>query len=612
MTYPGGKGAAGVYQTLINLIPPHGTYVAAFCGLDAIARHKKACRRTVLIDKAREPLEAMARALVDRSDVELLQTCGVAWLRHEFGLDRLSLNNAAGSSNLPAEAPAFSDEDRNAALCDVRATLDSTTDGSDCKCDDHAGQVDESGGVSSSFVFLDPPYVLGTRSKRMIYGEHEMTDDEHRALLDVALRLPCNVMITGYESDLYEEYLDDWNRVDYMNYTRGGPRQERAWLNYEKPTVLHDARFVGADKRERERIRRRVNKWVGGLRRMGTQERQAVVDAIAGEFIEESQLVTARSPVTTQRPPVTAPGEVTAVTGPTSPLVLSLFPGIGLLDMAFEEQGFTVVRGPDALWGGDIRHFHPPAGKFDIVIGGPPCQDWSDARHNAPPTGHGLAMFREFARVVNEARPLCFLLENVRKAPNVTDVTELSHEYKFQRVDINQSWYVPVNRLRHLQFGSLGGRVTLEIDKGKPFTDCESPALASKGSEDLVKMCRLQGLPADFADKLRPPFTKEGAAIAIGNGVPLPMGRAIALAMRRAIEESRRNVTVRTVTPPASHVTTQRHNVTDQALPGESRRCKCGCGRRVTGGKLYESAACRQRAKRKRDAAAQKNSQSQC
>jgi site-specific DNA-cytosine methylase len=29
-------------------------------------------------------------------------------------------------------------------------------------------------------------------------------------------------------------------------------------------------------------------------------------------------------------------------------LVLSLFPGIGLLDMAFEAHGFCVVRGPDS------------------------------------------------------------------------------------------------------------------------------------------------------------------------------------------------------------------------------------------------------------------------
>lgn len=63
-------------------------------------------------------------------------------------------------------------------------------------------------------------------------------------------------------------------------------------------------------------------------------------------------------------------------------LVLSLFPGIGLIDRAFEEQGFVVVRGPDVLWGGDIRNFHPPAGKFDGVIGGPPCQTFSSLDQN--------------------------------------------------------------------------------------------------------------------------------------------------------------------------------------------------------------------------------------
>jgi DNA (cytosine-5)-methyltransferase 1 len=66
----------------------------------------------------------------------------------------------------------------------------------------------------------------------------------------------------------------------------------------------------------------------------------------------------------------------------SSPLVLSLFPGIGLLDMAFEQEGFCVVRGPDLLWGGDVKRFHPPAGKFDGVIGGPPCQ--------APVISHSL------------------------------------------------------------------------------------------------------------------------------------------------------------------------------------------------------------------------------
>lgn len=101
-------------------------------------------------------------------------------------------------------------------------------------------------------------------------------------------------------------------------------------------------------------------------------------------------------------------------------LVLSLFPGIGLLDMAFEREGFCVVRGPDVLWGGDIRNFHPPAGKFDGVIGGPPCQEFSRlafmVRHNGHQPKFGN-LIPEFERVVCRARPNWFVMENVPDAP---------------------------------------------------------------------------------------------------------------------------------------------------------------------------------------------------
>jgi len=102
-------------------------------------------------------------------------------------------------------------------------------------------------------------------------------------------------------------------------------------------------------------------------------------------------------------------------------LVLSLFPGIGLLEMAFEEEGFTVVRGPDVLWGGDIRRFHPPPGKFDGVIGGPPCQTFSTLANLVRAKGHEPRfgnLIPEFERVVNEAHPAWFLMENVPAAPD--------------------------------------------------------------------------------------------------------------------------------------------------------------------------------------------------
>lgn len=103
-----------------------------------------------------------------------------------------------------------------------------------------------------------------------------------------------------------------------------------------------------------------------------------------------------------------------------SQLVLSLFPGIGLLDRAFEEEGFVVVRGPDVLWGGDIRNFHPPAGKFDGVIGGPPCQCFSGLANLVRACGnepHFGNLIPEFERCVAEARPSWFLMEEVPQAP---------------------------------------------------------------------------------------------------------------------------------------------------------------------------------------------------
>ena len=97
---------------------------------------------------------------------------------------------------------------------------------------------------------------------------------------------------------------------------------------------------------------------------------------------------------------------------PSADLVLSLFPGIGLLDWAFEEAGFCMVRGPDLLWGGDVRSFHPPRGRFDGIVGGPPCQAFSRMRHIVAANGFETSpnLIPEFERVVSEAAPAWFLV----------------------------------------------------------------------------------------------------------------------------------------------------------------------------------------------------------
>lgn len=247
--------------------------------------------------------------------------------------------------------------------------------------------------------------------------------------------------------------------------------------------------------------------------------------------------------------------------GRVSDLVLSLFPGIGMLDMAFEEEGFCVVRGPDLLWGGDVRRFHPPAGKFDGVIGGPPCQAFSRLKHLNPRAGakHGN-LIPEFERCVAEARPAWFLMENVTEAPSPT-----VEGYYMKRRLVRDVWVGgETNRLRAFTFGtslemrasafdldwlalhtptpkppvlaSDGGRhVPVKIGgNGKPKRS-GAALLADRSSRSLPEACRLQDLPADFlADS---PFTYRGKRLMVGNGVPLPMGRAIAHAVKKAITQ---------------------------------------------------------------------------
>ncbi len=63
-------------------------------------------------------------------------------------------------------------------------------------------------------------------------------------------------------------------------------------------------------------------------------------------------------------------------------LVLSLFTGVGLLDKAFKEKGFIVVSAGDIIYGQDIREFKGIVGRFDGIIGGSPCQDFSYLKRN--------------------------------------------------------------------------------------------------------------------------------------------------------------------------------------------------------------------------------------
>jgi DNA (cytosine-5)-methyltransferase 1 len=247
-------------------------------------------------------------------------------------------------------------------------------------------------------------------------------------------------------------------------------------------------------------------------------------------------------------------------------LILSLFPGIDLLGKGFELEGYCVVRGPDIIWGGDIFDFRPPPGKFEGVIGGSPCQQFSKLNRN-PDLALGVRLLNEFSRCVTAAAPEWFLLENV---PGVPDVSIPG--YTMQRLNLKASECgCSQSRLRRFQFGSRDSsrlRIVRNVTEAT-----EAAPLASDGNRANRRAfpdhCELQGLPRDFA---LPGLGKAAKYRAVGNGVPIPMGRTMARAVR------------------------ERHL-------WQGRLCPCDCGRILTGRQVTGSAACRKRLQRERDAA---------
>ena len=190
-------------------------------------------------------------------------------------------------------------------------------------------------------------------------------------------------------------------------------------------------------------------------------------------------------------------------------LVLSLFPGADLLGMAFEAEGFCVVTGPDVMFGRDVRAFHPPAGRFDGVIGGPPCQPFSPLVHLIRANGHEPKhgnLIPEFERVVAETGGGWFLMEESPFAPvpSVPGYAVSDFVLDNATLDGGDGYGLPQMRKRRFSFGVRGERA-VDLRPFIPFAALELPDCAPSvlsgdrglvsehGRHDLVKQRTVRG-----------------------------------------------------------------------------------------------------------------------
>ncbi len=82
------------------------------------------------------------------------------------------------------------------------------------------------------FMYIDPPYLHGIR-KNYLY-KYEMEDYQHEELLKILVKHPGKILLSGYENEMYNDYLSGWNKV-YKNTRaeRGLARTEVLWMNYD-------------------------------------------------------------------------------------------------------------------------------------------------------------------------------------------------------------------------------------------------------------------------------------------------------------------------------------------------------------------------------------------
>lgn len=99
---------------------------------------------------------------------------------------------------------------------------------------------------STTMFYCDPPYVHSTRvSVGGVYA-HEMSDEDHKRLLDRLQTVEGRVMLSGYDCKLYNEALAHWKRYEFaticpMSSSKKKPqRTEVVWCNYIVKGVKHE------------------------------------------------------------------------------------------------------------------------------------------------------------------------------------------------------------------------------------------------------------------------------------------------------------------------------------------------------------------------------------
>ena len=140
----------------------------------------------------------------------------------------------------------------------------------------------------SELIYSDPPYLLHTRTSARRY-RFDYEEQDHVELLELLKTLPCQVILSGYPSALYDELLQGWRSIELQVMNQDGVRTEKLWFNFTVDRV-HWASYAGRNFTHRQQIKRKAANWARRYEALPRAQRLAVLAALmAVEDHEKNQ-----------------------------------------------------------------------------------------------------------------------------------------------------------------------------------------------------------------------------------------------------------------------------------------------------------------------------------
>lgn len=220
--YLGSKAASGAYQAIIASMPAHDVYIESHLGSGAVMLRKPKSVEQYGLEL--DPMVALQARLTMGDRCEVLNVDAHTFLLNAFDY-----------------------------------------------------------GSRKTLIYSDPPYLWSTRTSRKKY-DYEYDDGDHRELLGILRECVARgamVMLSGYPSEIYDDFLVGWFTREFRVMTRGGPRTEKLWMSFDPGyAVPHWCDYAGRNFTERQRIKRKAERWGRKYSSLPAAEKLAVLSAI--------------------------------------------------------------------------------------------------------------------------------------------------------------------------------------------------------------------------------------------------------------------------------------------------------------------------------------------